>query len=80
MKARCGSYEVEPEEFGISALRSRKSPAAMRRRMQRSFAAVLDGEKSARRDVVLLNAAAALVAAGSGGSYCARSSHRGQVD
>jgi anthranilate phosphoribosyltransferase len=58
------TYEVTPEEFGL-----RRAPlseiaggdattnAAIVRR-------ILRGEKSARRDVVLLNAAAALVAAG----------------
>ena len=58
------TYEVTPEEFGL-----RRAPlseiaggdaatnAAIVRR-------ILHGEKSARRDVVLLNAAAALVAAG----------------
>jgi anthranilate phosphoribosyltransferase len=59
------AYEVTPEEFGvtrapleeISGGRDAKENA----RMVRS---VLGGEKSPKRDVVLMNAAAALVAAG----------------
>lgn len=58
------SYEVEPEEFGmkralledISGGDSVENAAIIR--------AVLAGERSPRRDVVLLNAAAALAAAG----------------
>jgi anthranilate phosphoribosyltransferase len=58
------SYEVTPEEFGLqraplSAIaggNAQENAAVIRR--------VLDGERSACRDVVLLNAAAALVAAG----------------
>ena len=41
---------------------------------------VLSGEKSARRDVVLLNAAAALVAAGKSGAHRGGDSDRGEVD
>jgi anthranilate phosphoribosyltransferase len=59
------TYEVDPEEFGmrpaqlaeISGGFDAKENAAIVRK-------VLAGEKSARRDVVLMNAAAALVAAG----------------
>ena len=58
------SYEVEPEEFGmkrgtledISGGDAAANAAIIRE--------ILEGKKSARRDVVLLNAAAALVAAG----------------
>jgi anthranilate phosphoribosyltransferase len=58
------TYEVTPEEFGmkrapidaISGGDAAANAAVIR--------AILDGENSARRDVVLLNAAAALVAAG----------------
>ena len=58
------TYEVTPEEFGmpratldeISGGDSAANAALIRK--------VLDGYKSPRRDVVLLNAAAALVAAG----------------
>jgi anthranilate phosphoribosyltransferase len=57
------SYEVAPEEFGMSCgslADIRGGDAAENAGIIR---AVLDGEKSPRRDVVLLNAAAALVAA-----------------
>jgi len=58
------TYEVSPEEFGL-----RRAPlseiaggdAATNAQIVRK---ILRGEKSARRDVVLLNAAAALVASG----------------
>jgi anthranilate phosphoribosyltransferase len=58
------TYEVTPEEFGMSrgALDDISGgDAAMNADIIRS---VLGGKKSARRDVVLLNAAAALVVAG----------------
>ena len=58
------SYEIDPEEFGfqrapletISGGNAAENAAIARR--------ILAGEKSPRRDVVLMNAAAALVAAG----------------
>jgi anthranilate phosphoribosyltransferase len=58
------SYEVTPEEFGlhsapISSLAGGDAPENAR-----IIREVLGGEKSPRRDVVLMNAAAALVAAG----------------
>jgi anthranilate phosphoribosyltransferase len=58
------SYEVTPEEFGLpkAALQEISGgDAACNAGLIRE---VLSGKKSARRDVVLLNAAAALVAAG----------------
>ena len=61
---RVKTYEVTPEEFGmnrgsledISGGDARENAAIIRE--------ILSGKKSARRDVVLLNSAAALVAAG----------------
>lgn len=58
------SYEVTPEEFGlksapITALAGGDAPENAR-----IIREILGGEKSPRRDVVLMNAAAALVAAG----------------
>jgi anthranilate phosphoribosyltransferase len=58
------SYEISPEEFGfktapLTALSG--GDAAENARIVRE---ILGGEKSPRRDVVLMNAAAALVAAG----------------
>ena len=61
---RVRSYEITPEEFGLrraplSALEG--GDAQINAGIIRSL---LDGERSPKRDVVLLNAAAALVAAG----------------
>ncbi|MFZ3340427.1 MAG: anthranilate phosphoribosyltransferase [Terriglobales bacterium] len=63
-EGRVHTYEVEPEEFGLK----RATPgeisggdAAFNAQLIRE---VLAGKRSARRDVVVLNAAAALVAAG----------------
>jgi anthranilate phosphoribosyltransferase len=59
------SYEVTPEEFGLQRATLEDisgGDAACNATLIRE---VLSGRKSARRDVVLLNAAAALVAAGS---------------
>jgi len=58
------TYEVTPEEFGLQRARLENisgGDAALNANLIRD---VLEGKKSARRDVVLLNAAAALVAAG----------------
>lgn len=58
------SYEVTPEEFGLQRATLEDiagGDAALNASLIRE---VLAGKKSARRDVVLLNAAAALVAAG----------------
>ena len=58
------SYEVEPEEFGISRASLQEISGGDAAENAEIIRAVLKGEKSARRNVVLLNAAAALVAAG----------------
>ena len=66
-EARSGSvrsYEVEPEEFGMKRASVREISGGDARENAEIIRAVLGGEKSARRDVVVLNAAAALVAAG----------------
>jgi len=57
-------YEVAPEDFGLQ--RAPLSEIAGGDALQNAaiIRAILDGERSCRRDVVLLNAAAALVAAG----------------
>lgn len=61
---RLRTYEVTPEEFGL--LRAPLDAIAGGDAEQNAaiIRAILDGERSPRRDVVLLNAAAALVAAG----------------
>jgi anthranilate phosphoribosyltransferase len=58
------SYEVEPEEFGMARATLHDISGGDATENAAIIRAVLDGEKSPRRDVVLLNAAAALVAAG----------------
>jgi anthranilate phosphoribosyltransferase len=66
-EARDGSvrtYEVEPEEFGMARAALRAISGGDATENAAIIRAILAGEKSPRRDVVLLNAAAALVAAG----------------
>ncbi|HEX4785496.1 MAG TPA: anthranilate phosphoribosyltransferase [Candidatus Sulfotelmatobacter sp.] len=58
------SYEVEPEEFGMVRAALQDISGGDATENAAIIRAVLSGEKSPRRDVVLLNAAAALVAAG----------------
>ena len=58
------SFEVEPEEFGLARAPLSEIAGGDAAQNAAIIRAVLDGEKSARRDVVLMNAAAALVAAG----------------
>lgn len=58
------SFEVEPEEFGFARASLEEISGGDATANAAIIRAVLGGEKSARRDVVLLNAAAALVAAG----------------
>jgi len=58
------SYEIEPEEFGMSRASLQEISGGDAAGNAEIIRAVLKGEKSARRNVVLLNAAAALVAAG----------------
>lgn len=58
------SYEVEPEEFGMNRAPLEQISGGDATQNAEIIRAVLGGEKSPRRDVVLLNAAAALVAAG----------------
>lgn len=58
------SYEVEPEELGMRRARLEEISGGDAKQNAAIIRAVLGGEKSPRRDVVVLNAAAALVAAG----------------
>lgn len=58
------SYEVEPEEFGMKRAVLQEISGGDANENASIIRAVLGGEKSPRRDVVVLNAAAALVAAG----------------
>jgi len=66
-EAREGSvrtYEVEPEEFGMARATLEDISGGDATENAAIIRAVLHGEKSPRRNVVLLNSAAALVAAG----------------
>jgi anthranilate phosphoribosyltransferase len=58
------SYEVEPEEFGMNRATLSEISGGDAKENAEIIRAVLNGEKSPRRDVVVLNAAAALAAAG----------------
>jgi anthranilate phosphoribosyltransferase len=58
------TYEVTPEEFGLTRAPMDAIGGGDARENAEIIRAVLAGEKSARRDIVLMNAAAALVAAG----------------
>jgi len=57
-------YEVSPEEFGFRCAALSEIAGGDAAQNAAIIRAILDGERSSRRDVVLLNAAAALVAAG----------------
>ena len=58
------SYEVDPEDFGMKRALLQDIAGGDASQNAAIIRAVLSGEKSPRRDVVVLNAAAALVAAG----------------
>lgn len=58
------TYEVTPEEFGLQRAAMEDIAGGDSAQNAALIREVLSGKKSARRDVVLLNAAAALVAAG----------------
>jgi anthranilate phosphoribosyltransferase len=58
------SYEISPEEFGMNTAPLTSLSGGTASENAALVRAVLGGEKSSRRDVVLMNAAAALVAAG----------------
>ena len=64
LEGQVRTYEITPEDYGLT----RAAPETIRggnaRENARIIQRVLEGEKGPRRDVVLLNAAAALVAAG----------------
>ena len=58
------TYEVTPEEFGFARASLQEISGGDARENAKIIREILDGKKSPCRDVVLLNAAAALVAAG----------------
>jgi anthranilate phosphoribosyltransferase len=58
------TYEITPEEFGLQPAGIEELAGGDAPQNAATVRNILEGEKSARRDVVLMNAAAALVAAG----------------
>ncbi|HEX6820840.1 MAG TPA: anthranilate phosphoribosyltransferase [Candidatus Sulfotelmatobacter sp.] len=58
------TYEITPEEFGLQPAAIEELAGGDAPQNAATVRKILEGEKSARRDVVLMNAAAALVAAG----------------
>ena len=62
--AQVRSYEVTPEEFGLKRASIEEIAGGDAAANASIIREILSGKKSPRRDVVLLNAAAALVAAG----------------
>ena len=62
--AQVHTYEVTPEEFGLARAPIEAISGGDASANASIIRAVLAGEKSPRRDIVLMNAAAALVAAG----------------
>jgi anthranilate phosphoribosyltransferase len=63
-EGRVHTYEVTPEEFGLQRATLEDISGGDATLNAKLIREVLAGKKSARRDVVVLNAAAALVAAG----------------
>jgi anthranilate phosphoribosyltransferase len=58
------TYPVRPEDFGLSRASIQDLAGGDREQNAEVIRAILDGEPGARRDIVLMNAAAALVAGG----------------
>jgi anthranilate phosphoribosyltransferase len=63
------TYKIEPEDFGMSRADLRDIRGGDAQKNADIVLDVLKGEPGARRDMVLLNAAAALVAAGRAGDF-----------
>ena len=63
-KGRVRTYEVSPEDFGLKRAPLGDIKGAGPKENAESVISILKGERSARRDVVLANAAASLVCAG----------------
>ena len=62
------SYQITPEQFGLKRAPLSEISGGDTKANADIIREILDGKKSARRDVVLLNAAAALVASGKANS------------
>ena len=58
------TYEVTPEEFGLTRAPIEELSGGDAKTNAQIVRAILNGDKSPKRDIVLMNAAAAMVAAG----------------
>jgi anthranilate phosphoribosyltransferase len=63
-EGRVSTYDMTPEEYGFTRAKPEDIKGGDAQENARIIRQVLDGEKGPKRDMVLLNAAAALVAAG----------------
>jgi anthranilate phosphoribosyltransferase len=63
------SYKVTPEDFGVPRAPLEALLGSGAAENARIIRGILDGEPGPRRDIVLANAAAALVAAGLAGDF-----------
>lgn len=61
-EGRINNYEISPEDVGLSRAKSESLKGGSAKENAEILDCILKGEKSARRDIVLINAAAALVA------------------
>ena len=71
-RCRAGGVEtfyIAPEEFGVSRADVESLVGGDKDENAKILLSVLDGERGARRDVVLMNSAAALVVAGRAGDF-----------
>jgi len=63
------TFEMSPEEYGFKRAAPEAIKGGSARENARIIREILDGEKGPKRDIVLLNAAAAFVAAGLDGGF-----------
>lgn len=63
------TYKVKPEDFGIKMAKAKDVACKTINDNIKVLRSILDGKKSTERDMVLVNAAAALVAAGRASSF-----------
>lgn len=68
-KGRLKTYFVSPEKFGMKRSKLRSIKGGSAKENAKILLSILEGERGARRNVVLLNAAAALVAGFKAGNF-----------
>jgi anthranilate phosphoribosyltransferase len=76
---RVREYEIEPEQFGIPMASSRNLRVADAKGSKAMLLQVLDGTDGVARNIVLLNAGAALYAAGVAASIAEGIEHAGRT-